>query len=137
MDLQKSYDFDEKLAEEGRRIPLSKDSYIVVAKFGNKKFTDRFNKLTAKYGKRVDRIPAEEKEEIYLDCFAHTILIDWGGIRDGEEHVEYSPENVIKVCKKYPDFHAEVLEMSRDIAVFQAEDQAEDLGNSQTSSEPS
>lgn len=132
----KQYAVDEKLAEEGRRVPLGPDSYITVAKFGNRKFQEMFRKLTAPYGKRVDRIPAEEQERIYLECVAKTIVLDWGGIMDGDREIPYSHENVVDVFKRYPDFHSEVLELSKELATFQTEDMQEDLGNSETPSEP-
>lgn len=131
----KQYAVDEKLAEEGKRIPLGKDSYITLAKFGNKKFSKMFSEKTAPYGKRINRIEFEEQERIYLECMAYTVVLDWGGILDGDEEVKYSPENVIAMFKKYPDFHAEVLELAKEYATFQSEDMAEDLGNLPTHSE--
>ena len=125
----KQYAVSEDLAENGRRVPLGKDSYITVAKFGNKKFSEMFRKLTAPYGNRVNRIDPKEQEEIYLECMAKTIVLDWGGIFDGEDEVTYSPENVIEMFRKYPEFHAEVLEMSKEYRTFVEDDTAEDLGN--------
>lgn len=133
----KQYAVDETYAEEGRVIPLGQDSFVKIAKFGNKRFNKEFNKLTAPYGKRVDRIDPEEKEAIYLTCFCAYIVLDWGGIFDGEELIEYSPANVEAMLKKYPEFHGELIEMSRDYAIFVADNTAEDLGNSQPPSEQS
>ena len=125
----KQYAVDENLAENGRRVPLGKDSFITVAKFGNRKFNEMFRKLTAPYGNRVNRIEPKEQEEIYLECMAKTIVLDWGGIFDGEDEIAYSPENVIAMFRKYPEFHAEVLEMAKEYRTFVEDDTAEDLGN--------
>ena len=123
------YAVDETLAEEGKVVPLGKDSFVRIARFGNRKFNAMFTKLTAPYGKRIERIDPEEQEEIYLKCFATCIVLDWGGIYDGEELIEYTPENVIEMLKKYPEFHKELIELAKDYTVFAAEDRAEDLGN--------
>ena len=136
MNLDKTYGYDKELAEKGVRIPLgSKDSYIVVAKFGNKRFQKLFSELTEPYGKRIERLEAEQQKEIYLECLAETVVLDWGGIMDGKVEVPYSKENVIAMFEKYPDFHAEVLELSKEVATFKKLDQEEDLGNSATPSE--
>ena len=136
MNLDKTYGYDKELAEKGVRIPLgSKDSYIVVAKFGNKRFQKLFSELTEPYGKRIERLEAEQQKEIYLECLAETVVLEWGGIMDGKVEVPYSKENVIEMFEKYPDFHAEVLELSKEVATFKKLDQEEDLGNSATPSE--
>ena len=133
----KQYAVDENLAENGRVIPLGKDASITVARMNNKNFNAAFNKLIAPYGSRVDRIDGEEKEEIYMKCFAQYVVLDWKGIYDGDDLIEYSPENVIAMFKKYVEFHNEILELARDYTVFVNQDEAEDLGNSAPPSQPS
>jgi len=137
MQLKSRYDYDRKLAEEGKKIDLGEGSYIILAKFGNKRFMELFRKLTMQYagGKRVDLIDDKTKEDIYLQCMCETVVLDWNKIFDGDTEVAYSPENVKEVFEKYPEFHNDVLEMAKDIATFQQAQNEEDLGNSQASSE--
>lgn len=133
----KQYDYDRQLAEEGKRVELGDESYIVVARWGNNKFNKLAAELAKPYGKMVSRIDPADQAEIMMEVITQTIVLDWGGIMDGDEEVKYSAKNVRATFEKYPAFMNEVIEMAKEDAVFRREAMEEGLGNSETSSETS
>lgn len=137
MQLQQHYAYDKELAESGKRIDLGDGAFILLAMWGNRKFQSMFAKLSSQYaaGKRANLIPPETRADIILECVAKTVILDWGGIYDGDEEVPYSPENAQRILGKYERFFADICDMAQDIQVFKVASQDEDLGNSQPSSD--
>jgi hypothetical protein len=125
----KQFAIDAEAAANGRRIELAGGGWVVLARANNKQFIAHVRRRTASYGKRVDLIPPDVIEEITREALARYVVLDWGGIVDGDEPVPYSPENVARVFKAYPDFADALIEMARDYTTFREQQDEEDRGN--------
>lgn len=139
-----AYAYDEKLAEEGRKLPLGGGAFLVICRWGNAKFVKRFNDLTKPYGPQSanfgkfgtqSNIPDDKMIGIMKQLVAETILVDWGGMTEDGEPLDYSVDNAIAIFTKHEKFMLDVIEQAQDDANFKRDLMEEELGNSGTDSE--
>jgi hypothetical protein len=144
-----SYGYDKELAENGKRIELGENddgtmAFLVICRYGTTKFFKRFNELTKPYGKEAasfgkfsqDSSISEDKQaDIMRRLVAETVLIDWGGMTDEGQPLEYSVENAMMIFKKHESFLTDVIQQAQDDANFRAATMDAELGNSETDSE--
>ena len=120
MDLLKEIGVDADAEKNGRWVSIFGDQVQVkVARFGNpnyvklyKQIIDR-DQLTQKL--REDKLTDEEHENLILELYSQTILLDWKNIEmDGKEFV-YSKENCRKLLgdNRLREFRAKILEESQ------------------------
>lgn len=140
MDLNQ-YAFDEDLAENGRVVHLDKTSSLTICRWGNKKFLAMFSELMKPYGnarsQQFNRLEMDgsEQSEIMLQVVAKTVLVDWEGMTDDGKKLKYSPENAIRMFRKYDSFLGDVVKVAQEDANFKSDVMEEELGNSATDSE--
>jgi hypothetical protein len=139
-----TYAYDRDLAENGRKIDLGDDAYLIICRWLNKRMQKRFNDLMSPYSNESitfgkfaanSEVPDEKQADIMRQVVAETVLTNWGGMTDEGVPVEYSVENAIKIFKKHEGFMLDVIERSQDDATFKSQAMDAELGNSATDSE--
>ena len=131
-DLQKEFATDEKSELEGVWEDVGEGAKVLVARVGNKHYTERFKRLGKGLQRQLDRgtLPEDKQAAILIAILADTILLDWSGFADEGKPIEYSKENAKLMLKKYPDFRQFVWDIANDADLYRAKDREEDLGNS-------
>ena len=109
---------------------------LLVARVGNKAYLKEYQKVPRGIRRQLDQgtLPEGMGETIVNKLLAKTILLDWRGIADGGEVVEYSYDNALAKLNGYKDFREFVWEIGNDQARFRQENLEEDLGNSKSAS---
>jgi hypothetical protein len=114
---------DQALEQEGVWIDLGEGASIRVARAGNRRNSELFNKLTSdpEYQRKdkLDTLTEADLEAVVVTCLAETILLDWKGFEDGGKEVPFSKEKAREMLA-YRDFRNTVQEASRDAANFRA-----------------
>ena len=131
-DLQKEFATDEKSELEGIWEDVGEGAKVLVARVGNKHYTERFKRLGKGLQRQLDRgtLPEDKQAAILIAIIADTILLDWSGFADEGKSIEYSKENARLMLKKYPDFRQFVWDIANDADLYRVKDREEDLGNS-------
>ena len=130
-DLQKEFATDEKSELEGIWENVGIGAKVLVARVGNKNYTERFKRLGKGLQRQLDRgtLPEDNQAAILISIMADTILLDWDGFSDGGEAVIYSKDKAKEMLKKYPDFRQFIWDIANDIELYRVRDREEDLGN--------
>ena len=98
---------------------------VKVARFGNSKFEKISRRLRRPMLKRLRRggeFSEDIADEIVMAAAAQTILLDWEGLVDDDEKpIPFSEEKALALFKESRRFYSEVLEISREAALFDEE----------------
>lgn len=131
-DLQKEFATDEKSELEGIWEDVAEGAKVLVARVGNKEYTERFRRLGKGLQRQLDRgtLPEDKQAAILISILADTILLDWEGFADEGKPIQYSKENAKTMLKKYPDFRQFVWEVANDAENYRVKNREDDLGNS-------
>lgn len=118
MDLDKTFGTDANLEETGVWIELDKTSSIKIARMGNKRSKEMATRLN-KSAKIANKYSLNDVgEDDLTDIIAHTVIIDWKGIKLKGQELPFSVENAKKVLKEYKDFRGLILELSTEMETF-------------------
>ena len=131
-DLQKEFATDEKSELEGIWEDVAEGAKVLVARVGNKEYTERFRRLGKGLQRQLDRgtMPEDKQAAILISIIAETILLDWSGLSDKGKPIEYSRETARTMLKEYPDFRQLVWDIANDAENYRVKDREDDLGNS-------
>ncbi|KKL67244.1 hypothetical protein LCGC14_2136930 [marine sediment metagenome] len=131
-DLQKEFATDEKSELEGAWEELAEGARILVARVGNDHYTERFKRLGKGLQRQIDRgtLPEKKGRTIFIAIMVDTILLNWEGLADKGQPIEYSKENARTMLQAYPDFRQLVWDIASDADLYRIKDREEDLGNS-------
>ena len=128
---------DEAKEEQGVRKDIGEGGWIHVARWGNPNFRKMMDKLLEPYqragGRGMRPVPDAEDRRMMAEVIAHTILLDFGGIKDLDGTTpEYSIEVAIRWLETASEFRKIVVKESQDVEAFliaQRDDTATALGN--------
>ncbi|MEE8598474.1 MAG: hypothetical protein V3S69_02985 [Dehalococcoidales bacterium] len=131
-DLQKEFATDEKSELEGAWEELADGARILVARVGNDRYTEKFKRLGKGLQRQIDRgtLPEKKGRAIFIAIMVDTILLNWEGLADKGQPIEYSKENATAMLTTYPDFRQLVWDIASDADLYRVKDREEDLGNS-------
>ena len=131
-DLQKEFATDEKSELEGIWEDVGEGAKVLVARVGNKEYTERFRHIGKGLQRQLDRgtLPEDKQAAILISIIADTILLDWSGFADEGKLLSYSKENAKLMLKKYPDFRQFVWDIANDAENYRVKNREDDLGNS-------
>ena len=87
-------DMDKKT--DGVVIKLSKDAFIRVAAFGSPAFYEAMRVNRDRIADDPLNPTTDDNRQAYIEAFAETVLIDWGGLTEAGEAVKYSVEKAIE-----------------------------------------
>jgi hypothetical protein len=136
-DFGKKYGTSEKLENEGRIIKNEEDgSWLKIARFGNKAHAELTRELMRPHraAARAGTLSDAVLQRVTIKAMAATILLDWGGYEDEGKPIAYTRENAELMLTKYKDFREDVSRLSRDMAIFQEEDEEAARKNSSSAS---
>ena len=126
MDIFNSFATDEKLENEGKWFPLSKDAKVLVARSGNPKYLSSLRKkmadaqLDLSTGDEADQLA----ESILVDVIGETILLGWSGITEKDVTVVYSATKA-KEYLKVKDFRKKIVGLSENFNAFKLKEAEE------------
>lgn len=107
------------------------DAMILIGRFGNKAFIEKFNSRVAPYKNMLETIPEETSERIMAEVIAETILLGWENIQINGETVEYSFDEAVSILSnpEYEPFRRWVMDQSNNLENFRLTQVETDLGN--------
>lgn len=123
---------DPKLEEEGVWRPLGNGAEALVARVGNKKFRSMIRrKLKANRViiEQEDDLADEVSEEVMIEVYAHTILLDLKGVSiDGKPLEKYTPAIGVKLLSMR-DFRERIKAYADDAEAYRVK-RDEEVGKS-------
>ena len=130
MDIKKQFNTNKDLEVEGIWVKISDDARIKVARMNNPEFNKMFRRLSKPYmtALQAGTLSEEISEDILLECYSHTILVDWDGIQEDGKAVPYSPSKA-KEYLKIDTFRHFVLNIARDFNNYKLEIEAQEVKN--------
>lgn len=139
MDLQSLYtDHDKEVA--GAWVRLDEDTELKIARLYNERFLQRYNELV-KPGEVLANdntlaISSERADNIMGTLIADSILLDWRGLTQGGEPIEYSKEKVIEIWTddRCREFRRIVMEASQNLENYRLEEIDKAVGESEAGS---
>ncbi len=118
MDIKKQYKTDASLEEGGVWVDF--DTYqLKIARLRNNRSKHALDKIQIAYKKNMP-------EDIWCGFLAEYVLLDWDGIEEDGKTLPHSYENAKRVLLEYPDFKAEVFEVSLARQAFLETERTED-----------
>ncbi len=125
MDLAE-FKYDKKKSVEGVWVDLDNETSLLVARMNNPKYREMFQREFAKVRHSVNKkvLDEESANQIMLRCKAETILLDWKGLKENGEELEYSKETAHRVLNESEWLNELVEEIAREQEFFKAEVEA-------------
>lgn len=116
---------------------LGNGAKLLLARLGNAEFSKMFAELTQPYAETGTKVPVEVQKDISVKCLARTVLLGWEGIYDGEDELEYSYDNAVRVLTEVKDFRELVMKLAGDLDAYKDKKDEELEGNSGSASDGS
>lgn len=98
---------------------------LLVARMDNPKYKAYIQQARKKRHRRGN-VTDEQTKEILKEAVAHTILLDWEGVKVNGKEVEYSPQYAIQVFDALPSFLDQVINIAYEEEHFR-EDEITDV----------
>lgn len=126
MDIFSLYQTDTAKENQGIWFELG-DARFLIARTGNQKSSELYTQLRAKNKARLAVKAQEEEvtEEILIELYAKTILLNWEGVTKDGAPWPYSVENA-KEALKLRDFRDIIFGWAGDYTNFKAQNDEED-----------
>lgn len=133
MDLERSFGYDEELANEGVWFDAGPEARLKVASVKNEQFLNYVREHTTSSQENIVTDSSTE-EDIGFKAIAKFLLLDWENVKVAGEEVEYSEEKALELMKEYPEFADTVLGFARDNRNFQRQEEEENLSDGSSGS---
>lgn len=146
----KANKYDVTARENGRWFTVDKETKILVAASGNVNYNRKIKQLASSNGianiakelasieKKMDIDRIETLRLIMAEAAVGTILLDWKGLKEGGEVLEYSPKEAKRLLQDpaYEDFYKLVFDFANEVENFRVledEEIKKSHGNSSSS----
>jgi hypothetical protein len=136
-DLNKIYDFDEKLAEEGAKMiigPNQKEDFILVRRIPNPEYQRELDKVmqanhkVLEFAKQQDPKKYEELNgKLLAKVVARTVVTGWGVVKVDGKVKKFSASVAEEILTKYPEFRGDVIDFARDRNNYPAQVDVEEV----------
>lgn len=121
---------DKEKEVTGVWMDLGDDCKLLIARWRNPKYQERFNRLQSRVITRMKTVDLEANQRIVRECVAHHCLLGWRKLLlDGKEVAAYTPELAIDLFTQFPDFLEFVLGYAQEREAYRAETIEEAKGN--------
>ena len=126
MDLKKEYALDPAAVADGVKFDFSEEGWSITLRpthQSNKEYAEAFARHGKKYvvGGRRQKVSGEVRQAVLAKAFADAIVVDWSGVKDDGKTIKCTPENVVDMLLKYPDFFDRVADLAGDVASYRQE----------------
>src|SRR5687767_1596968 len=112
---------DPNLESEGVWVPIGEGARIKIARSGNAKGAELFERLTdppdIKLAIRAGTLSVEKLNEIMTEVLSQAVLLDWEGITENGKLLPYTKENAKRILA-IKDFRKLVLDLSQEQELF-------------------
>lgn len=128
---------DKEKEVDGVWMDMGDDCKLLIARWRNPKYQDRFNRLHSRSLTRMRSSEAlvETNQQITRECIAHHCLLGWKNLLlDGKAVAPYTPEVALDLFKKFPDFLEFVMGYAQEREAYRSEEIEDAKGNSDGSS---
>jgi hypothetical protein len=145
MSLNKLFKTDSDKQREGIWLEISENANGTICRMkirpmgaSNKEFVTKATSIRKKYSHRLKSMGNEKQNELAMEAFIGTVLIDWENVEDYRIKVaegqkaplmEFNEENAKFLLKDLPQLYELISAESTDIENFIQKDIEEDLKN--------
>ena len=132
----KQFKTDKAKEEEGIWEDLGEGCSVLVARWGNPKMQKEYQRYPRTIRTRIEGGQASDAQadEIMSSIIAKTVLLDWKGLKEDEQEVEFSAEEAKRILQDYPDFRTIVFEISTTASHYHEESVETSVKNSKRGS---
>lgn len=132
------YKTDKNLEESGVWVDYGDGIEVQIRRLNSAKSRETRRRLEKPYTKgfRGQDMPESLQEELLNKQVAEAIVVDWKGVPDPDnegKELPCTPENVLKMVQRFPDFRDDIMAASMERATFQQEELKEAEKNSSPS----
>ena len=102
-----------------------------IARIGNPKYQKRFEALSKPHRRALRRgtLSNEIAEKLLIQCMSETIVLDWEGIEENGEEIQFSVENATRILTDYPELRKYVEDIANEMEGYKADDDEETIDN--------
>lgn len=100
-----------------------------IARLGNRKYERLLDRKLEPHRRKRGRISNEVRDRIMVECVAEAILLDWRGLKNGDEPFDYSYDNAVLLLTQYRDVYDAVLIAANEAERFRLDAIEDDAGN--------
>lgn len=120
-------------AEGGVWVEHDEETKFLIARLGNKKFQNLFNKMMAPHQRQFSagKLALDKQTEIMCRCMAKTILLGWDGLCMDGKALEYSEEKAYELLSMpgAEEFRDLITSYAQDAEIFRNEQVEEKVKN--------
>jgi hypothetical protein len=123
---------DSSLETEGVWVPFALDIEFKLARAGTAAFNQYARRISKPHRALIDnpRVDtAEIEESIVLKALAQHVVKDWRNLEDDDGPIPFSKEKAQELLEQHRDLFIFVLETSKGMALFVAEEEESDSEN--------
>jgi hypothetical protein len=120
------YNTDRSLEEDGVWVDFGDGLKVQVRRLTSKKSREFRRKLEKPYTAqfRNREMPDSLQEELLNKQVSGVVIVNWEGVANPDkpsEQLEFSPDNALTMCQKFPDFRDDVLTAAMERTTFEKE----------------
>jgi hypothetical protein len=124
------YNTSRDLEEEGVWVDFGDGVKVQVRRLNSKHSRETRRKLEKPYSSqfRNREMPDSLQEQLLNKQVAQSIVVNWEGVPNPEspkDQLGYTPDNVLMVIEKFPDFRDDILTASMERTTFEKEQRKE------------
>lgn len=132
------YATDRNLEEEGVWVDYGDGLKVKVRRLSSKHSRETRRKLEKPYSSQFRNrdMPDSLQEELLNKQMAQSIVVAWEGVPNPDkegELLECTPENILMMVTKFPDFRDDILTAAMERTTFEKEQRKEAEKNSKSS----
>lgn len=120
---------DKDAKVQGVWIDFGGGASIKIASFDNPSFTDAFRTATKPYNDLGKKPTDDEQIEIMCRSMSQFIVLDWKGIFDGDDVLEFSPDAAYRLLKELEWIRAKIVSEAQSLSNFKHKAREETEGN--------
>lgn len=104
-------------------FPLNPEIEVKIARFMNHAHEKALKRLRQPYTSYGKALTEAQERRIFIESLAEAVLLDWKGIKDGEQEIAYSKEEAMRILSldEARDFRDFIATVSSDMDTFRKE----------------
>jgi len=129
MGLFETFSADTDLQKNGKWVEYGDCRVLIAfAGDGNPEYEKAMERHTRPYRRYLDSDKMimsdsmkKQVHEAVVAAYAHAVVRNWENVKEGDQEIQYSPQEAKRIMLKLPAFFADVREFAGNISNYQSE----------------
>ena len=128
-ELKREFKTDKRLEESGKWFNINHGAKLKIARIDNKRYNEYWRSKVKEASEKSPDQKDEDALNIVIDCVARFILVDWSGICEDGNEIEYTIGKGIEYLnmKDFRNLVVSLAENRQNFLEFDAEAKAKNL----------